>query len=133
MASASPGGFGGATRTPDRRPGAGGPPTTGAGAGAGGAQGRNARKKGKRGAVDQDAVDANIAKTMASMRGAPSRGGRIDRRGMREEAEAMRAAEVEREKKLVRVNEFITVSELAQILKVSPTEISASPSRTSGS
>jgi translation initiation factor IF-2 len=124
VASASPGGFGGATRTPDRpRPGAGGPPATGAGAGAGGAQGRNARKKGKRGAVDQDAVDANIAKTMASMRGAPSRGGRIDRRGIREEAEAMRAAEVEREKKLVRVNEFITVSELAQILKVSPTEI----------
>jgi len=68
-------------------------------------------------------VDANIAKTMASLRGAPTRGGRIDRRGIREEAEAMRAAEVEREKKLVRVNEFITVSELAQILKVSPTEI----------
>ena len=35
----------------------------------------------------------------------------------------MRVAEVEREKKLVRVNEFITVTELAQILKVSPTEI----------
>jgi len=123
VASASPGGFGGATRTPERRPGpGGGPPQTGAGMGAGAAN-RNARKKGKRGAVDQDAVDANIAKTMASMRGAPSRGGRIDRRGMREEAEAMRAAEVEREKKLVRVNEFITVSELAQILKVSPTEI----------
>ena len=47
------------------------------------------------------------------------------RRGMREEAEASRLAEVEREKKLVRVNEFITVSELAQILKVSPTEIVA--------
>jgi translation initiation factor IF-2 len=123
VASASPGGFGGATRTPDRRTGpGGGAPQTGAGIGAGGAN-RNARKKGKRGAVDQDAVDANIAKTMASMRGAPARGGRVDRRGMREEAEAMRAAEVEREKKLVRVNEFITVSELAQILKVSPTEI----------
>ena len=125
VASASPGGFGGPTRTPDRRPGMGGPPgapQTGAGMGAGGAN-RNARKKGKRGSVDQEAVDANIAKTMASMRGAPTRGGRIDRRGMREEAEAMRAAEVEREKKLVRVNEFITVSELAQILKVSPTEI----------
>ncbi|HKH93581.1 MAG TPA: translation initiation factor IF-2, partial [Gemmatimonadaceae bacterium] len=90
--------------------------------GAGGAN-RNARKKGKRGSVDQEAVDANIAKTMASLRGAPTRGGRIDRRGMREEAEASRLAEVEREKKLVRVNEFITVSELAQILKVSPTEI----------
>ena len=122
VASASPGGFGGATRTPDRRPGPAGAPQTGAGMGAGGAN-RNARKKGKRGSVDQDAVDANIAKTMASMRGAPARGGRIDRRGMREEAEAIRAAEVEREKKLVRVNEFITVSELAQILKVSPTEI----------
>ena len=33
------------------------------------------------------------------------------------------ADEVEREKKLVRVNEFITVSELAQILKVTPTQI----------
>jgi translation initiation factor IF-2 len=116
VASASPGGIGGPTRRDDRRP-ATAPPTAAAGAPARG------RKKGKRGAVDQEAVDANIAKTMASLRGAPSRGGRIDRRGMREEAEAMRAAEVEREKKLVRVNEFITVSELAQILKVSPTEI----------
>ncbi|HEX5972268.1 MAG TPA: translation initiation factor IF-2 [Gemmatimonadaceae bacterium] len=115
VASASPGGIGGATRRDDRRPGAAAP--AGAGAPARG------RKKGKRGAVDQEAVDANIAKTMASLRGAPSRGGRTDRRGMREEAEALRAAEVEREKKLVRVNEFITVSELAQILKVSPTEI----------
>ena len=123
VASASPGGFGGATRTPDRRPSPGGPPSTGAGAGAGGAANRNNRKKGKRGSVDQEVVDANIAKTMASMRGAPTRGGRIDRRGMREEAEASRLAEVEREKKLVRVNEFITVSELAQIIKVSPTEI----------
>jgi len=118
VASATPGGFGGATRREERRPGAPAP----AGSAPAGAPARG-RKKGKRGAVDQEAVDANIAKTMASMRGAPSRGGRIDRRGIREEAEAMRAAEVEREKKLVRVNEFITVSELAQILKVSPTEI----------
>ena len=129
VASASPGGFGGPTRRDDRRPPVGGgppsgnPPTAGAGAGAGGAAARSRGKKGKRGSVDQEVVDANIAKTMASMRGAPTRGGRTDRRGMREEAEAMRVAEVEREKKLVRVNEFITVSELAQILKVSPTEI----------
>jgi translation initiation factor IF-2 len=126
VASASPGGFGGPTRRDDRRPVGGGPisgnpPSAGAGAGASGARARG--KKGKRGSVDQEVVDANIAKTMASMRGAPTRGGRVDRRGMREEAEASRLAEVEREKKLVRVNEFITVSELAQILKVSPTEI----------
>ena len=128
VASASPGGFGGPTRRDDRRPTPGGgpqsgnPPTAGAGAGASSAA-RARGKKGKRGSVDQEVVDANIAKTMASMRGVPTRGGRTDRRGIREEAEAMRVAEVEREKKLVRVNEFITVSELAQILKVSPTEI----------
>ena len=84
------------------------------------------RKKGKRGAVDQEAVDANISKTMATMRGAPARSRGSDmRRGTREELEAARAAEAEREKKLVRVNEFITVSELAQILKVPATEIVA--------
>ena len=128
VASASPGGFGGPTRRDDRtRPPVGGGPPSGnppsAAAGAGGAASRARGKKGKRGSVDQEVVDANIAKTMASMRGAPTRGGRVDRRGIREEAEANRQAEVEREKKLVRVNEFITVSELAQILKVSPTEI----------
>ena len=41
----------------------------------------------------------------------------------REELEAQRAAQVEREKKTVRVNEFITVSELAQILKIGATQI----------
>ncbi len=131
VASASPGGFGGPARRDERRPGQGSnsqgignPPVVGVGGVAGGsAASRRGGKKGKRGSVDQEVVDANIAKTMASMRGAPTRGGRVDRRGMREEAEAMRVAEVEREKKLVRVNEFITVTELAQILKVSPTEI----------
>jgi translation initiation factor IF-2 len=122
VASATPGGFGGPTRRDDRRAGTAGTPIAAA-ASAGNVASRSTRKKGKRGAVDQEVVDANIAKTMASLRGAPTRGGRIDRRGIREEAEAMRAAEVEREKKLVRVNEFITVSELAHILKVSPTEI----------
>src|SRR6185369_6971625 len=47
------------------------------------------------------------------------------RRGSREEFEAARAAEAERERKTVRVNEFITVSELAQILKIAATEIVA--------
>jgi translation initiation factor IF-2 len=86
---------------------------------------RGRRKKGKRGAVDREAVDANIAKTIAALRGGPQRRAPSDlRRGaMREEQEALRAEAAEREKKTVRVNEFITVSELAQILKVSPTEI----------
>ena len=72
------------------------------------------RKKGKRGSVDQEAVTANISKTMAAMRGAPARRGsrRSDEPSYREEVEAQRVAEVEREKTIVRVNEFITVSEL---------------------
>ncbi|GAC1480843.1 MAG: hypothetical protein NVS1B4_26040 [Gemmatimonadaceae bacterium] len=42
---------------------------------------------------------------------------------MREDFEALRAEAAEKERKTIRVNEFITVSELAQQLKVSPTEI----------
>ena len=81
-------------------------------------------KKGKRG-VDQEAVSANIGKTMASMRGPIRRGGarRAEDGSYREELAAQRQAEVEREKKTVRVNEFITVSELAQILKVPAVQI----------
>jgi translation initiation factor IF-2 len=85
------------------------------------------RKKGKRGTVDQEAVTANISRTMTAMRGAPSRRG--SRRGgepsFREEQQALRAAEAERERTAVHVNEFITVSELASILKVPATQIVA--------
>ena len=50
------------------------------------------------------------------------RGGRVDE-SAREELAAIRAEVAEREKKTVRVNEFITVSELAEILKVPATQI----------
>jgi translation initiation factor IF-2 len=85
------------------------------------------RKKGKRGTVDREAVTANISRTMTAMRGAPSRRGprRSDEPTYREEMEAQRAAEAERERTTVHVNEFITVSELAQILKIPPTQIVA--------
>ncbi|MFL5509569.1 MAG: translation initiation factor IF-2 [Gemmatimonadaceae bacterium] len=81
-------------------------------------------KKGKRG-VDQEAVQANIGKTMATMRGPIRRGAarRAEDGSYREELAAQRQAEVEREKKTVRVNEFITVSELAQILKTPAVQI----------
>ena len=119
IASAAPGGTATPTRRDDRQQ------QQQPGGGAGHAE-RGRRKKGKRGAVDQEAVDANISKTMATLRGAPQRRSSSDlRRGAREELEAARAAEQERERKTVRVNEFITVSELAQILKVPATEIVA--------
>ena len=83
-------------------------------------------KKGKRGAVDQEAVSANITKTMTAMRGPAARGrpgGRRFGADMRAEAEEQRVAAAEKERKTVRVNEFITVSELAQILSIPATQI----------
>ncbi|MCC6245248.1 MAG: translation initiation factor IF-2 [Gemmatimonadaceae bacterium] len=138
IASAAPGGgLGQGQRRDDRRPQSPqGAPTGQQGGGqqggggqtggvAAGGQAPRRGKKGKRGAVDQEAVTANISKTMTAMRGAPSRrgGGRRFGAEMREEAEAQRVAAVERERKTVRVNEFITVSELAQTLGISATQI----------
>ncbi len=116
IASAAPGGGLSGGRRDDRgRPAAGGtstaPQTPSSGP---------RRKKGKRG-VDQEAVSANIFRTMKEMRGAPGKRRRDD--SGREELEAMRAAVAEQEKKTVRVNEFITVSELAESIKIPATQI----------
>ncbi len=135
IASAAPGGgLGQGQRRDDRRPAASGQsgvqnqapsPSVNSGGMPAGAQSPRRGKKGKRGAVDQEAVTANISKTMTAMRGVPSRrgGGRRFGAEMRAEAEEQRVAAAERERKTVRVNEFITVSELAQILAVSATQI----------
>jgi translation initiation factor IF-2 len=142
VASAAPGGgLSQGQRRDDRRPGAGGPPQQGGGQQGGGQQGggqpgsgmsqgagqnqQRRGKKGKRGAVDQEAVSANITKTMTAMRGAPTRGraGRRFGAEMRAEVEEQRQIAAEKERKTVRVNEFITVSELAQILGISATQI----------
>lgn len=132
VASATPGGGMGGGRREDRGGSGGG------GGGGGGARpgtpgsnfGPNATpssgprrgKKGKR--VDQEAVTANISRTMRQMGSGPAkrRGGRVDE-SAREELAAIRAEMAEREKTTVRVNEFITVSELAEILKTPATQI----------
>jgi translation initiation factor IF-2 len=121
VASATPGGGPGTgMRRDDRKPGA---PSAGPGAGAP-AMDRGRRRKGKRGAVDQEAIDASVSKTLAAMRGGPQRRSASDmRREVREGREVGIAEAAEREKKIIRVNEFITVSELAQILKLPATEI----------
>jgi translation initiation factor IF-2 len=123
VASATPsGGIGIPTRRDDRKGGGGGSQGAGSAPPSGGSQ---RRKKGKRGAVDQEEVSANIRRTMSTLGGLASR--RTARRPDegREELEATRLAEKEREKKTVRVNEFITVAELAAILKVPATQIVA--------
>jgi translation initiation factor IF-2 len=87
------------------------------------------RKKGKRrGGVDQDAVQDNIQRVMAELKGG---GGKKKRRKgsagpTREEVE-QRAEEVraraEEESKTVRVNEFLTVAELSELIDVSSNQL----------
>jgi len=89
---------------------------------------RKKDKKKKKGWVDQEAVDATFRKTMAAMES----GGR-KRRKTRDTGPSMQermAEERERQKQedagTVRVNEFLTVAELAEMIDVSATQIVAS-------
>jgi translation initiation factor IF-2 len=129
IASATPGGPTGTSGrdTRDARGGGAGMGGQGARPPQGGAppsdRGRRGRK-GKRGA-DQEAVAANLSKTMRELRGSTVRRGprRADGSESRELLEQARLDAAEKERKTVRVNEFITVSELAQILGIPATEI----------
>lgn len=92
---------------------------------------RKDRKKGKkRQGVDQDAVQSNIQRVMAELRGGGGGGGKKRRRkGQRLSVEEQEAQdqqiheEKERERTTVRVNEFLTVAELAELVDVSAAEI----------
>jgi len=85
------------------------------------------QKKGKkRQRVDQSAVQENIQRVMAQLKG----GGKKRRKKgsgpskeEREAAEVEAQQEEERERRIVRVNEFLTVSELSNLIEVSATEI----------
>ncbi|HVH08805.1 MAG TPA: translation initiation factor IF-2 [Gemmatimonadales bacterium] len=86
------------------------------------------RKKGKKSLVDQEAVAQNISRTLATIKGPVGHKGvrrREEGPSFRDLEEQKRRDEKEREKTLVRVTEFITVSELANILKVPAKEIVA--------
>ncbi|HKV71145.1 MAG TPA: translation initiation factor IF-2 [Gemmatimonadales bacterium] len=83
------------------------------------------RKKGKK-SVDQEAVAQNISRTLSALKGPVGRKGphrREEGPSYRDIQEQQRQDQKEREKTLVRVTEFITVSELASTLKVPPTQI----------
>jgi translation initiation factor IF-2 len=70
-------------------------------------------------------VQANILKTLQGMKGT-ARKGRASKSGelsFREVQEGRMAAEREKEKTRIRVNEFISVAELADIMKISATQI----------
>jgi translation initiation factor IF-2 len=86
--------------------------------------GRKKGKKGKRSMVDQDAVQANILRTLQGMKGGAGRKGRrADEPSFRDLQAGRLAEEREKEKTRIRVNEFISVSELATAMKVPATQI----------
>jgi translation initiation factor IF-2 len=106
--------------TPDR----GAPPARSFGPDAQKGGGRKKGKKGKHSSVDQDAVQANILKTLQGMKGPAGRKGRrSDEPSFRDVQAGRLAEEREKEKTRIRVNEFISVSELAGAMKVPATQI----------
>ncbi|MHB1326997.1 MAG: translation initiation factor IF-2, partial [Gemmatimonadales bacterium] len=84
--------------------------------------GRKKAKRGRKSYVDQDQVQANILKTLQGMKGGP-RKRRSDEPSYRDMLASRSAEEREREKTRIRVNEFISVAELAELMKVPATQI----------
>ncbi|MDZ7779381.1 MAG: translation initiation factor IF-2 [Gemmatimonadota bacterium] len=87
------------------------------------------KKKGKkRQGVDQDAVQSNIQRVMAEIKGGGG-GKKRRRKGQRvsqeeqEEQEEQERQEEEKERTTVRVNEFLTVAELSELVDATSTEI----------
>ena len=127
-----PGGPSARPGAPGARPGgpAGRPPVPGApvqrtfGPDAQKGGGRKKSKKKGRPDVDQDAVRENVLKTLAGMRTGPrGKGRRSDEPSYRDLLAGRADEEREREKTRIRVNEFISVSELAEIMKLPSTQI----------
>jgi len=94
------------------------------------ADGRRQRKdkaQGKgRQRVDQNAVQSNIQRVMAELKAGSKKRRKKGQRLSAEEKEAQAQAqeqEQERERRTVRVNEFLTVAELSELVDVTSTEI----------
>jgi translation initiation factor IF-2 len=124
-----PGARGPARSGPSRGPSAAGggapsgPPVRTFGPDAQKGGGRKKGKKGKKSFVDQEAVQQNILKTLQGMKGGGSRRRRPDEPSYRDLLASRHAEEKEREKTRIRVNEFISVSELADSMKIPATQI----------
>jgi translation initiation factor IF-2 len=85
-------------------------------------RGRKDRKKQRR--VDQDAVQESVKKTLAAMEGGTARRKRRDTGPSQQEVErGLREQKLEAEKATVRVNEFLTVAELSDLIDATPQAI----------
>ena len=88
--------------------------------------GKDRGKRGKRQRVDKDAVQSNIQRVMAEIKGGGKKRRRKKGKLSAQEVEAkeeLQREEVERERTTVRVNEFLTVAELAELVDVTSTDI----------
>ncbi len=89
------------------------------------------KRKKRRARVDQGAVQENVQRVMAEIKGGGS-GGRSKRRRSRHGPEEREQQEAERQRvaaeeaKTVRVNEFLTVAELAELIDENASQIIAS-------
>lgn len=87
------------------------------------------RKKGKkRGGVDQDAVQDNIQRVMAELKGGGGKKRRKKSGGAPSQADREAREEVERQReeeeaKTVRVNEFLTVAELSELIDIPSSQL----------
>jgi translation initiation factor IF-2 len=106
-------------------PAAGAPPvrTFGPDAKPAGSGDRKKGKKSRKNYVDQDAVQANILKTLQGMKGGVRGKRRSDEPSYRDLIASRTAEEKEREKTRIRVNEFISVAELAEQMKIPGNQI----------
>ncbi len=85
------------------------------------------RRKKKQRRVDQEAVQENLQRVMAELKsGGKKRRHRREEPVSRAEREAERERQRAEEARTIRVNEFLTVAELAELIDRSPTEIVAS-------
>jgi translation initiation factor IF-2 len=85
-------------------------------------KGKKDRKRHRR--VDREAVQENVKKTLAAMESGPSRRRRRDSGPSQQEVEREeRERKQAEEKTTVRVNEFLTVAELADLIDVTPQAI----------
>ncbi len=84
---------------------------------------KKGKKKRGKNQVDQEAVSKNILKTMKGMKGSRKSRSRSDEPSYRDVVAGRLAEEREKEKTRIRVNEFISVSELADLMKVPSSQI----------
>jgi translation initiation factor IF-2 len=83
------------------------------------------KRKKKQRWVDQEAVQSNVARVMSEIRagGGKRRTRRREEAPSRAEMEAERQRRAKEDAETVRVNEFLTVAELAELIDVNPTAI----------